>query len=61
MNYFLIAWAIAGVVSIMLQPILGWHAIPAFFNYSKPWAMAMGVFDVAMIATPLGILAYLNR
>lgn len=50
-----LTWAILtalAVIVVAAQPVLGWSAIPKFFEYSTVAAICLGIFDAALIFTP---------
>ena len=36
------------IAVVIMQPLLGWHSIPVFFNYNHAWAFCLGMIDTAM-------------
>lgn len=55
MKVLLGALLIAGVI---LQPILGFSAIPEFFNQNWVAAILFGLFDGVLLVSGLGLIVY---
>ena len=47
-------------IVVAAQPVLGWHAIPSYFNYSVFSAIVLGVADALLLVCSFYLGAYLN-